>query len=99
MKVIGITKTEGTYPSDAYVAIVSHDEICAVANKTSYSDCERMPLLKVGEVFDLRDGHNYRSEIVAATKAMTEAYTKFAKVAPLAAQFAGVVITKEEASA
>jgi hypothetical protein len=99
MKVIGITKTDGTYPSDAYVAIVSHEELCVVANKARYSDREHMPLLKVGDVFDLREGYHYRNEIVAATKAMTEAYTKFAKVAPIAAQFAGVVITKDGASA
>lgn len=95
MKVIGITQTDGAYPRDAYIAVVSHDELLVVANKASYSDRDSMPKLKVGQVFDLTEGYNYRNEIVAASKAMTEAYTKFAAVAPLAARFAGIVAEKQ----
>lgn len=95
MKVIGITQTDGSYPRDAYIAVVSHEELCVVANKCSYSDRDTFPKLKVGEDFDLTKGYHYRNEIVAAAKAMTEAYTKFARVAPLAAQFAGVVVEKD----
>lgn len=95
MKVLGITKTEEGYPRDAYIALVSHDELKAVQNKASYADRDSMPVLKIGEEFDLGKGYHYRQDIVEACKAMKEAYTKFAKVAPLAAQFAGVVIEKD----
>lgn len=96
MKVIGITQTDGPYPREAYIVVVTHDELCVVANKSSYSDRDSFPKLKVGEEYDLlTKGYHYRNEIVAAAKAMTEAYTKFAKVAPLAAQFAGIVADKQ----
>jgi len=98
MKVIGITEAKGAYNSmdKAYVVIISEDELRLVANKASYSDRDRFPALTVGQEYDIAAGHHFRNEITQACKAMTEAYTKFAKVAPLAAEFAGLVVTKED---
>ena len=90
MKVIGTTK-EGY--QNAYIAIVTHDELCAVMNKSNYRD-NTLPELKPGQDFDLKQGYDFRREITDATRQMTAAYEKFAKVAPIAAEFAGIVAAK-----
>ena len=98
MKVIGYSQDPSGYGSKSYIAIVSHDEICAVLNKARYTGKEEVPPLKVGEDLNLAQGYNFRAEITEATRKMTEAYEKFAKVAPIAAEFAGIVAAKADAT-
>lgn len=98
MKVIGITQVEGAYPTDGYVCIVSHSELERLLNKSRWrSDKDTLKTLTVGQTMDLGEGYSFRDEITEATKKMTEAYEKFAKVAPIAAEFAGIVAAKAEA--
>lgn len=100
MKIIGITEIgEGYHKREAYIAIVSRDELKAVADKARYTENDTFPKLKVGDEHDIAAGHNFRGEIVQAIKDMDTAYTKFAKVAPLAAQFLGIVREKEGGAA
>lgn len=94
MKVIGIS-SEGY--SKSYVAIVTHDELRRLMDKAGYQRRNELAELKVGDVFDLGQGHNFRDQIVDATQKMAEAYERFAKVAPIAAEFAGIVAAKQEA--
>lgn len=95
MKVIGITQTE-PYNQRAYVCIVSHEELAKVADKAHYND--RFPELKVGQEYNLGEGHDFRAQLTDAIRKMSEAYTAFAKVAPVAAEFAGVVAGKKDVS-
>lgn len=95
MKIIGLTEIgDGYAKQKAYVAIVSHAELQKVANKAGYGAPEIK--VSVGDDYPIAEGHDFRSEITQAVKAMQEAYTRFAKVAPVAAQFAGVVIQKSD---
>jgi len=98
MEVIGLTETKQGYARKAYIAIVTHDELCAVMNKATYGDRDRLPDLKTGDTFNLAQGYNFRAEITEATRKMTEAYERFAKVAPIAAEFAGIVAAKADAT-
>lgn len=92
MKVIGITEVgEGYGKQKAYVAIISELELRMVADKAKHYDSDKFPALTIGQDYDIAAGFHFRNEITAAVKAMNEAYTKFAKVAPLAAEFAGIV--------
>ena len=95
MKIIGTTKaSEGCGAQDAFIAIITVAELQKVADKASYND-KSFVTPKVGDDYDIASGHNFRGELAGAIKAMSEAYTKFSRVAPLAAQFAGVVAAKE----
>ncbi len=95
MKIIGTTKVgEGYGAQDAFIAIVTVTELQKVADKASYSD-KSFVAPKVGDDYDIAAGHNFRGELTTAMKAKSEAYTKFSKVAPLAARFAGVVAAKD----
>ena len=98
MKVIGHSQEPSGYGTKSYIAIVSHDEICAVLNKARYTGKEEVPPLKVGEDFNLAQGHDFRREITEATRQMALAYKEFAKVAPIAAEFAGIVAAKADAT-
>ena len=100
MKVIGYSQDPSTSygGKQSYIAIVTHDEICAVMDKSSYSSKEAIPRLKVGEDFNLAMGHSFRREITEAIRQMTTAYEKFSKVAPIAAEFAGIVAAKDAAA-
>lgn len=97
MKVIGITEVQNTsyssYKDKAYVVIITEGELKAVADKARYADSDKFPALTVGQDYDIAAGYHFRNEITAAVKAMSEAYSKFAKVAPLAAEFAGLVLS------
>lgn len=99
MKVIGVTELPTGYAhstNTAFICIVTKEELMRVADKAGYhQDRERFAFPKVGDDYPIANGYDFRNEITAAVKAMTEAYTKFAKVAPLAAQFAGIVADKE----
>lgn len=98
MKIIGTTEVgEGYGKSQAYVAIITHAELQRVADKTRH-DSEKI-VVKVGDDYPIAEGHDFRSELMQAIKAMQEAYTKFAKVAPVAARFAGLTISIEERGA
>lgn len=99
MKIIGTTTIPGAYNSTApaYVCIISHAELQKVADKAGYNAAKIEP--KVGDDYHIDQGHDFRREITDATKAMAEAYTKFAKVAPVAAQFAAIVASASEAAA
>lgn len=100
MKIIGTTKVGESYGSqDAFVAIISVAELQRVAGKASYQNSKEFVPPKVGDDYDIAAGHNFRAELGAAIKSMEEAYTKFSKVAHLAAQFAGVVAAKESDAA
>lgn len=95
MKVIGITEVgEGYGKQKAYVAIISELELRMVADKARHYDSDKFPALTIGQDYDIAAGYHFRNELTAAIKAMEEAYTKFAKVAPLAAEFAGLVLEK-----
>lgn len=97
MKIIGTTKVgEGYGAQEAFIAIITVAEMQRVADKASYHD-KSFVTPKVGDDYDIAAGYNFREELTVAIKAMSEAYTKFSKVAPLAAQFAGVVAHKEAA--
>ena len=99
MKIIGTTKVgEGYGAQDAFIAIITVAELQKVADKASYND-KSFVAPKVGDDYDISAGHNFRRELSDAIKAMSEAYTKFSRVAPLAAQFAGVVAAKESDAA
>ena len=94
MKIIGTTKVgEGYGAQDAFIAIITVAELQKVADKASYSD-KSFAVPKVGDDYDIAAGHNFRGELSGAIKAMSDAYTKFSRVAPLAARFVGVVATK-----
>lgn len=98
MKIIGTTEVgEGYRKSVAYVCIITHAELQKVADKAGYGAAEIK--VKVGDDYPIDQGHDFRREITDATKSMAEAYTKFAKVAPVAAQFAAVVASASEAAA
>lgn len=94
MKIIGLTEIEnGPYhKSKAYVAIISQDELAKVANKAGYR--EEVPNPKVGDDYPIAEGHDFRHELTEAVRKMAEGCTAFAKVAPVAAEFAGVVQRK-----
>lgn len=100
MKVIGITEVPGPYRGEkAYVVIVTHDELRKVADKAGYSHSngkDDFPELKVGQDYDIAAGHDFRQQLTDAVKTMASAYEKFAKVAPVAAEFAGMVRSKAE---
>ena len=99
MKVIGTTEvSEGDRKQPAYVAIITHDELRKVANKASYGDKEKI-VVKVGDEYPIAEGYDFRGELLQAIKAMQDAYAKFAAVAPVAAQFAGIAIQKEGGAA
>ncbi|MDP3351846.1 MAG: hypothetical protein Q8S92_22910 [Hydrogenophaga sp.] len=99
MKVIGVTELPTGYAhstNTAFICIVTKEELMKVADKARYyEERERFAFPKVGDDYPIAEGHDFRNELLAATKAMTEAYTKFAAVAPLAARFAGIVAEKE----
>jgi len=91
MKVIGLTEVgDGYNKRKAYVAIISHDELLKVADKSHYGG-DQLKELNVGEDYQISSGHDFRRELSDAIRRMQEAYTAFAKVAPIAAQFAGIV--------
>lgn len=95
MKIIGLTEAgEGYGKRKAYIAIIEHAELNKVANKARHG--EQVAELKVGDEYPIAEGYDFRNELLSAIKAMQEAYAKFAKVAPTAAQFAGLVLTEEE---
>lgn len=97
MKIIGLTEVgEGYDRRKAYIAIIEHDELAKVANKARYG--EKVAELKVGDEYPIAEGYDFRNELLGAIKAMQEAYAKFAKVAPTAARFAGLVLAEEELS-
>jgi len=102
MKVIGVTELPTGYAhltDQAFICIVTKEELMKVADKARYScDRDRFAFPKVGDDYPIAEGHDFRGELLAASKAMTEAYTKFAAVAPLAARFAGIVAEKDEAA-
>jgi hypothetical protein len=99
VKVIGVTELPTGYAhssNTAFICIVTKEELMKVADKARYvCDREKFAFPKVGDDYPIANGYDFRNEITAAVKAMTEAYTKFAKVAPLAAQFAGIVAEKQ----
>ena len=93
MKIIGTTEIgEGYLKQQAYVAIISHGELQKVANK-AHHNAEKIAV-KVGDDYPISEGHDFRSELMQAIKAMQEAYTKFSSVAHVASQFAGIAIAK-----
>lgn len=96
MKIIGTTEVQnGAYFKEpAYIAIITQSEICKVANKARHDDGGPKP--KVGDDYPIAEGYDFRNELDAAIRKMTEAYAAFAKVAPIAAQFAGIVQRKAE---
>ena len=95
MKIIGTTEVgEGYSKAKAYVAIITHAELQRVADKAGYGAQEIK--VAVGDDYPIAEGHDFRAELMQAIKAMQEAYTKFAKVAPVAARFAGLTISSEE---
>jgi hypothetical protein len=97
MKVIGITEVgEGYGKQKAYVAIITEQELRMVADKARHYDADKFPALTIGQEYDIAAGYHFRNELTAAIKAMNEAYTKFAKVAPLAAEFAGIALPKTD---
>jgi len=97
MKVIGKTTIgQGHHKTEAYIAIVTHDELCTIVNKARYNQRGDVKRLEVGDEFDLCQGHNFRAEITDAVGKMAEAYKAFAKVAPMAAEFAGIVQRKDD---
>ena len=99
MKVIGTTEVgESYHKQQAYVAIITHSELQKVADKARYNDSEKI-VVKVGDDYPIAEGHDFRGELLQAIKAMQEAYTKFAAVAPVAAQFAGIATQKEGGAA
>lgn len=100
MKVIGITEIQHSQYSKekGYVVIVAESELRKVADKASYRDDDRFPPLQVGQEYDLAAGFNFRAALAQSIQSMTEAYERFAKVAPLAAQFAGIVVDKQQAA-
>lgn len=94
MKIIGTTEVgEGYSKLPAYVCIITHAELQRVADKARH-DSERI-VVKVGDDYPIAEGYNFRGELLQAIKAMQDAYSKFAKVAPVAAQFAGIAIKAE----
>lgn len=100
MKIIGITEIEANrLKQKAYVAIISHGELEKVADKARYSSHDKLPELKVGDEYPIGEGHDFRAELMEAIKAMQDAYAKFAKVAPTAARFAGLVLTDQDQGA
>tara|TARA_R110000765_G_scaffold16839_4_gene46789 strand:- start:131 stop:442 length:312 start_codon:yes stop_codon:yes gene_type:complete len=99
MNVIGITEVGEDYRKEkAYVAIISHHELEKVADKARYGDKDKVPELKVGDEYPIGEGYDFRAELLGAIKAMQDAYAKFAKVAPTAARFAGLVLTDQDSS-
>lgn len=95
MKIIGTTEVgEGYSKRKAYVAIIEHAELQRVADKAGYGATEIK--VNVGDDYPIDQGHNFRGELLQAMKAMQEAYVKFAKVAPIAAQFSGIAIQKAD---
>ena len=95
MQVIGITEVgEGYSKQKAYVAIVTHHELQKVADKAGYND--KLSDLKVGQDHPLSEGYDFRNQLTDAIKKMEEAYKAFAKIAPIAAQFAGIVANKSD---
>lgn len=95
MKIIGTTEIgDGYAKQQAYVAIISHAEMQRVADKARH-DAEKI-VVKVGDDYPIAEGYDFRSELLQAIKAMQEAYTKFAKVAPVAARFAGLSIAADQ---
>ena len=85
MKVIGLTR-EGY--NDAYIVQVTHNELSAALEKGYNNELER---LKIGDELKLSDIPDQRGRIVSATNAMTEAYEKFVKAAPVMADVARVI--------
>lgn len=99
MNIIGITEVgDGYHKQKAYVAIISHQELEKVADKARLSGKDKVPELRVGDQYQIGEGHDFRAELVGAIKVMQDAYIKFAKVAPTAARFAGLVLTDQELS-
>ena len=98
MKIIGTTKVgEGYHSRDAYVVIISKDELARVANKAGYR--EEQPNPKVGDDYPIDEGFDFRAQLTDAIHKMASAYEAFAKVAPVAAAFAGVVQRKSDGAA
>lgn len=97
MKIIGITEIEHSQynKEKAYVVIISESELKKVADKAGYVDSEKFPVLKVGQDYDIATGYDFRGQLTTAIKAMETAYKEFSKVAPVAAEFAGLVRAKE----
>lgn len=99
MNIIGITEVgDGHHKKKAYVAIISHHELEKVADKARYGGNDKVAELKVGDEYPIGEGYDFRAELMGAIKAMQDAYAKFAKVAPTAARFAGLVLTEQESA-
>jgi len=96
MKIIGQSKVgEGYGATDALVCIVTIDELKKVANKAKYCDRDKFAAPAIGSDYPIAEGHDFRAELTSAIQAMQVAYEKFAKVAPIAARFAGLVLEPE----
>lgn len=96
MKVIGLTEVQISqyHKEKAYVVIITQHELAKVAGKAAYKDDKPDP--RVGDEYPISEGHDFRAELTEALRKMGEAYTAFAKVAPVAAEFAGIVQRKAE---
>lgn len=99
MKVIA-TRTDRQYSDtpDVFIAEVSLREIQKLTNKTGYKDFERADverLLKPGMEYDLGAGYDFRSDIVAAVKAMEEAHKKFAAATAVMHRFVALINEQE----
>lgn len=95
MKVLGITETGQGYSKErAYIVQITHDEVRRVADKAGYRDSD-FPELQLGEDYCIAGGHDFRKEIVEATRSMQAAHEKFAQAAATMARFARLVEVAE----
>lgn len=95
MKVLGITETGSGYnKARAYIVQITHDEICAVANKSAYR--KEIAELKIGDDYPISEGFDFRREIVEAMKAIQSAHEKFAHATATMTRFAALAIPREE---
>lgn len=97
MKVIGLTEVPNPHNAHirekAFVVIVTEAELAKVAGKAGHREFDGNAI-KVGDDYPLAEGWDFRKQLDEAISKMVQAYEQFAKVAPIAAQFAGIVQRK-----
>lgn len=83
---------------DTFIVEISLAEIQKVANKAGYSDWkddDTKKLLKAGAEYDIAAGYDFRGDIVAATRAMSEGHAKFAAATETMTRFVGLIQSQE----
>lgn len=91
MKVIGLTEENGW--NDAYICVVSHDELAKCADQV-YPN--KLPKLKVGDTFDIGAGYNFRGDISSVCDRMKNSMEAFKSAQDTMLKFANMVSASKE---